>query len=156
MNTPILGTLRFPGTHQRRVSRAPAPPRRPRWPPSRKARCGWNRRCYGSPERALHANLAWLPPVHQEFGTPKDQLWQQHGPGWTATLADAGGRTSSFRLRYRCLAATSPAIITVADEPKPLSAPRRDLLPLLRLPGSASAGGLGAHDPVSATPARFI
>ena len=32
------------------------------------------------PERALHANLAWLLPVHQDFDHPKDELWQWHGP----------------------------------------------------------------------------
>ncbi len=111
------------------------------------------------PERALHANLAWLLPVHQEFDRPKDELWQQHGPQWTAALADAAGRTSSFRLCCRRLAATSSAIITVADEPNQLSALRRELIPCLRLPGSASAGDLAhitlfryaraLHDPAS-------
>lgn len=38
------------------------------------------------PERALHANLAWLLPVHQEFDRPKDELWQLHGPEWVAML----------------------------------------------------------------------
>ncbi len=34
------------------------------------------------PERALHANLAWLLPMHQEFDRPEDELWQRHGtPG---------------------------------------------------------------------------
>jgi hypothetical protein len=96
------------------------------------------------PEPALHANLAWLLPVHQEFDLPKDELWQRHGPQWTATLADAAARTSSFRLSYRHLVATSSAVITVADEPNRLSALRRELMPLLHLPGSASAGDL-AH-----------
>lgn len=96
------------------------------------------------PERALHANLVWLLAVHQEFGRPKDELWQRHDPQWTATLADAAARTSSFRLSFQPLAATSSAIITVADEPNRLSALRRELTPLLHLPGSASAGDL-AH-----------
>ena len=96
------------------------------------------------PEPALHINLAWLLPVHQEFDRPKDELWQRHGPQWLATLADAAAKTSSFRLSYRRLAATSSAIIAVADEPNRLSALRRQLLPLLHLPGSGSAGDL-AH-----------
>lgn len=94
------------------------------------------------PEPALHANLAWLLPVHQEFDHPKDELWQQHGPQWIATLADIAGRTSSFRLSYQRLVATDSAVITVADEPNRLSALRRELMPLLHLPGSASAGDL--------------
>ena len=96
------------------------------------------------PGQALHANLAWLLPVYQEFDRPKDELWQRHGPRWLATLADTAARTSSFRLRYRHLAATNSAVITVADEPNPFSALRRELVPLLHLPGSASAGDL-AH-----------
>ena len=55
------------------------------------------------PEPALHANLAWLLPVHQQFDRPKDELWQQHGPQWIATLAEAAGKTRSFRLCYRRL-----------------------------------------------------
>lgn len=96
------------------------------------------------PEQALHASLAWLLPVHQEFGRPKDELWNRHGPQWITTLADVAGKTGSFRLSFRCLAATSSAIIIVADEPNPLSALRRELLPLLDLPGDATAGDL-AH-----------
>jgi hypothetical protein len=111
------------------------------------------------PEQALHANLVWLLPVHQEFGRPKDELWQQHGPRWVATLADAATTVTSFRLTFRRLAATNSAVITVADAPNSLSALRRELMPLLRLPGSASAGDLAhitlfryaapLHDPAS-------
>jgi hypothetical protein len=67
---------------------------------------------------------------------------QQHGPRWAGTLADVAGGTSSFRLRYRHLAATDSAIITVADEPNRLGALRRELVPLLRPPGGASIGDL--------------
>jgi len=67
------------------------------------------------PERALHANLAWLLPVHREFGRPKDEIWNQQGPQWIMTLADVAGKTGSFRLSFRSLAATSSAIITVDD-----------------------------------------
>jgi hypothetical protein len=111
------------------------------------------------PERSLHANLAWLLPVHQEFDRPKDELWQRHGPQWIKTLADIAGRTSSFRLSYRRLVATDSAVITVADEPNRLSTLRRELMPLLHLPGSATAGDLvhitlfryarPLHDPAS-------
>jgi hypothetical protein len=94
------------------------------------------------PDRSLHANLAWLLPVHQEFDRPKDELWQQYGPQWIATLASLAGTTSSFRLCYRRLVATNSAVITVADEPNRLSALRRELMPLLHLPGSGSAGDL--------------
>jgi hypothetical protein len=96
------------------------------------------------PEQALHANLAWLLPVHQEFDRSKNELWNQHGTRWITTLADVAGTTASFRLSFRHMAATSSAIITVADEPNRLSALRRELLPLLDLPGSATAGDL-AH-----------
>jgi hypothetical protein len=96
------------------------------------------------PEHALHANLAWLLPVHQEFDRPKDELWRRYGPQWIATLADVAARTSSFRLCYRRLVATNSAVITVADEPNRLSALRRELMPLLDVPGSRSAGDL-AH-----------
>jgi hypothetical protein len=91
---------------------------------------------------ALHANLTWLLPVHQEFDLPKDELWRRHGPRWAATLTDVVGRTMSFRLCFRRLVATDTAIITVADEPNRLSALRRELVPLLRVPGGASAGDL--------------
>ena len=64
--------------------------------------------------------------------------------GWIAALADIAGRTSSFCVCYRRLVATKSAVITVADEPNRLSALRRELMPLLHLPGSASAGDL-AH-----------
>jgi hypothetical protein len=96
------------------------------------------------PEPALHASLAWLLPAHQEFGRPKDELWQRHGPRWVATLADAAARTGCFRLTFRRLAATSSAVITVAEEPNRFSALRRELIPLLDLPYSSSAGDL-AH-----------
>lgn len=96
------------------------------------------------PEPALHANLAWLLPVHEEYDRPKDELWQQHGPQWIATLADVAGRISSFHLSFRRLVATNSAVIIVADEPNRLSALRRELIPLLDIPGSASAGNL-AH-----------
>jgi len=94
------------------------------------------------PELAMHANLTWLLPVHQEFDRPKDELWLRHGPHWLATLADAAARTSSFPLHYRRLVATNSAVITMADEPNRFSALRRELIPALRVPGSASAGDL--------------
>ncbi len=94
------------------------------------------------PESALHASLAWLLPVHQEFGLPKDVLWQRHGPRWLATVADAAATTTRFRLTFRQFVATDSAVIAVADEPNRLGALRRDLVPLLDLPGSSSAGGL--------------
>jgi hypothetical protein len=96
------------------------------------------------PGQALHANLAWLLPVHQEFDRPKDELWQRHGPRWTATLAGTTAKANSFRLTFRRLAATSSAVITVAEEPNHFSALRHELIPLLDLPGSSSAGDL-AH-----------
>ena len=94
------------------------------------------------PERALHANLAWLLPVHQEFDRPKDELWQLHGPEWMSILDRILSATGSFRLRFRHLVATDSAIIAVADEPNRLSALRRKLMPALSVPGSLSAGDL--------------
>jgi hypothetical protein len=32
------------------------------------------------PAHALHANVSWLLPAHQDFGRPKPELWQEHGP----------------------------------------------------------------------------
>jgi hypothetical protein len=63
------------------------------------------------PEPALHANLAWLLPVDQDFDRPKDELWQRHSPRWLAILAGTAARTSSFRLHFRRLAAASPQTI---------------------------------------------
>jgi hypothetical protein len=73
-------------------------------------------------------------------------------------LAEVAGRTTSFRLRFRCLAATDSAVVAVADEPNRLRALRRELIPVLRLPGG-SAGDLvhitlfryarPLHDPAS-------
>ncbi|MGE5289952.1 MAG: hypothetical protein ACM3ML_22755 [Micromonosporaceae bacterium] len=94
------------------------------------------------PERALHANVVWLLPVHEEFDLPKDELWQRHGSGWLASLADVAGRTDSFRVRYRRLVATNSAVIAVAEEPNRISAIRRELRPVLGVPGSLTAGEL--------------
>lgn len=94
------------------------------------------------PAPALHTNLAWLLPVHQEFGRPKDELWQRHGPGWLAILTAAAGTADGFRLCYRRLVATDAAIIVVADEPNQVSALRRELMGVLPVPGGLSAGEL--------------
>jgi len=94
------------------------------------------------PVRALHTSVAWLLPVHEEFGRPKDELWQRHGPRWLAVLAAAVGTTAGFRLCYRRLVATDAAIIAVADEPNQVSALRRELAPELAVPGGLSAGTL--------------
>jgi hypothetical protein len=94
------------------------------------------------PVPALHANLAWLLPVHQEFDRPKDDLWQRHGSEWMTVLTGILGTTGSFRLCYRHLVATDSAIIAVADEPNRISALRRELMPILPVPGSLSAGEL--------------
>jgi len=96
------------------------------------------------PEQALHANLAWLLPVHQEFDLPKDELWQRNGPRWLATLARTASGTASFDLTCRSLVATNSAVITVADEPNRCTVLRRELIPALHVPGNASAGDL-AH-----------
>jgi hypothetical protein len=96
------------------------------------------------PPHALHANLAWLLPVREEFGRTKDELWDQHGPQWLAILADAAAKATSFRLTFRRPVATNAAVITVADEPNRFSALRRELLPLLHVHGSSSPGNL-AH-----------
>ena len=94
------------------------------------------------PERALHANVVWLLPVHEEFDQPKDELWRRRGPEWLASLADLAVRTDSFRLRYRRLVATNSAVIAVAEEPNRISAIRRDLRSVLGVPGSLTAGEL--------------
>src|SRR5215472_11328210 len=94
------------------------------------------------PEQALHANLAWLLPVHQEFDRPKDELWQLYGPEWMSILDRILSATESFRLRFRHLVATDSAIIAVAEEPNRISALRRKLMPALSVPGSLSAGDL--------------
>jgi hypothetical protein len=96
------------------------------------------------PERAMHANLAWLLPVHQEFDGPKDELWQRHGPRWLATLARTAAETGSFHLTCWGLVATNSAVITVADEPNRFTVLRRELIPALHVPGNASPGDL-AH-----------
>ncbi|HKN95688.1 MAG TPA: hypothetical protein VJX10_01125 [Pseudonocardiaceae bacterium] len=96
------------------------------------------------PEPAMHANLTWLLPVHEEFDRPKDELWALRGPEWIAALTEVATGISGFRLRFRQLAATDSAVIAVADEPNPFSALRRTLAPLLRTPGASSAGNL-AH-----------
>jgi hypothetical protein len=111
------------------------------------------------PERALHTNVVWLLPVHEEFDRHKDELWQHDGAGWMASIADVAGRTGRFRIHYQRLVATDSAIIAVACEPNPLSAIRRELMPVLDVPGSVSAGGLvhmtlfryaaPLHDPAS-------
>jgi hypothetical protein len=94
------------------------------------------------PELALHSNLAWLLPAHQEFDRPKDELWQLHSPEWMAILEGILGATESVRLRFRHLVATDSAIIAVAEEPNRISALRRRLMPALSVPGSLSAGEL--------------
>lgn len=94
------------------------------------------------PARALHANLAWLLPVHQEFGRPKDELWQRHGPGWMTIFDRVLGAAEGFRLRFRHLVATDSAIIAIAEEPNCLGALRRELAHALPVPGSLSAGEL--------------
>jgi hypothetical protein len=94
------------------------------------------------PGRALHANLAWLLPVHEEFDHTKDELWQLHCREWMSVLDRILGATESFRLRFRHLVATDSAIIAVAEEPNCLSALRRTLMPNLSVPGSFSAGDL--------------
>jgi hypothetical protein len=94
------------------------------------------------PAPALHANLAWLLPVHQEFGRPKDELWQSHGSGWMTILNGVLAMTDGFRLCYQYLVATDAAIIAVADEPNRVSALRRELQPVLTVPGDLSAGEL--------------
>jgi hypothetical protein len=96
------------------------------------------------PAAAIHANLAWLLPVHEDFDVPKDELWRRHGDRWLAVLDRTAARTAGFRLRFRQLAATDSAVITVADEPNPFSALRATLSPLLGTPGRSSAGNL-AH-----------
>ena len=94
------------------------------------------------PEHAMHANVAWLLPVHLEFGRAKDELWEQHGPGWVTALTAAVTGMDRFRLCYRQLVATDSAIIAVAGEPNRISELRRQLAPVLRLPRPVSAGGL--------------
>jgi hypothetical protein len=94
------------------------------------------------PERALHANLAWLLPVHQEFDRPKDELWQRRGPEWMTILDRVLGMAEGFRLRFRHLVATDSAIIAVAEEPNRFSALRRELALALRVPGNLTAGEL--------------
>ena len=96
------------------------------------------------PAHALHANLVWLLPVPQEFGRPKDELWRRHGPQWMAILDGVVGRAGHFSLRFRHLVATDSAVIALAEEPNRLTTLRRELTPVLRVPGSLSAGEL-AH-----------
>ncbi len=94
------------------------------------------------PARALHANLVWLLPVHEEFGRPKDELWQRHGPQWTAILDGILATAATFRLCFRHLVATDSAVIAVAEQPNRLSALRRELMSALSVPGSLTAGEL--------------
>lgn len=94
------------------------------------------------PGRALHVNVAWLLPVHLEFGRPKDELWQQQGSGWMAAARRVVTGTGAFPLCYDRLVATDAAIIAVAREPNQVTALRRELAGALRLGRPLSAGGL--------------
>ncbi|HEY7147450.1 MAG TPA: hypothetical protein VH637_24655 [Streptosporangiaceae bacterium] len=94
------------------------------------------------PARALHANVAWLLPVQQEFGCPKDELWRRHGARWMAALTRVAAARACFRLRFTDLVATDSAVIAVAREPNGLSALRRELGPALDVPGQLTAGQL--------------
>jgi hypothetical protein len=57
------------------------------------------------PERALHTNVVWLLPVHEEFDQHKDELWQRYGAGWLASLANV---TDSTRVSGFTISAWSP------------------------------------------------
>jgi hypothetical protein len=94
------------------------------------------------PESAMHANVVWLLPAHQEFSRPKDELWQRRGSEWMAILADAFSAVGNVSIHYRHLVATDSAVIAIAEEPNRLSALRRELASALRVPGSLSAGDL--------------
>ncbi|HEY1572699.1 MAG TPA: hypothetical protein VGG05_15255 [Pseudonocardiaceae bacterium] len=96
------------------------------------------------PEPAMHAMLVKLIPVQEDFGQPKDELWERRGPEWLAAVTEAAAGTGGLRLCFRQLAATDSAVIAVADEPNPFTALRRAMVPLLRAPGESSPGDL-AH-----------
>ena len=87
------------------------------------------------PPHALHVSVAWLLPVHEEFGRPKDELWAQYGPGWLAGIGAALRRVPPFRLRMRHLVATDTAVIAVAADPNPVTALRANLAGALARPG---------------------
>lgn len=89
------------------------------------------------PPTALHTTAAFLLPGGTEFGLPKDELWQRHGPRWLDQLAGLAATTARFRLRFRRVVVTDEAIIAVADEPNGLSAFRRRLYSALEVPGTA-------------------
>ena len=95
------------------------------------------------PEPQLHASIAWLLAVSRDFAQPKDALWAQHGAGWLNIVGAITDATPPMRLRYRRLVVTDAAIVTVAEEPNPMEAFRRELIAALGLPWPITYGSLG-------------
>jgi hypothetical protein len=96
------------------------------------------------PEEAFHSLVAFLVPVFLDPGRPKDEIWQQHAPGWLDAMsrATAALTTRPIRLRFRRLIATGAAIIAVADLPNPITELRRELTAALELPWPLTKGPL--------------
>ncbi len=79
------------------------------------------------PKEALHISVAWLLPVHKEYGEDKDVLWERHGADWQAAISGALTARPRFTLGFRELAATDTAVIAIASAPNPVTPLRQEL-----------------------------
>jgi hypothetical protein len=95
------------------------------------------------PRAQLHASIAWLLPVREEFGRPKDEIWRENGEHWLSAIAAVTEVTAAMRLRYHRLVVTDAAVVAVAAEPNPMTEFRRQLIAALGLSWPITYSSLG-------------
>jgi len=95
------------------------------------------------PASQLHNSIAWLLATREDFGRPKDEIWQEQGDGWLKIITGLTDETGPMRLRFHKIVMTSAAVIAIAAEPNAVASFRRDLTAALGMDWPITYESLG-------------
>jgi hypothetical protein len=95
------------------------------------------------PESQLHNSVAWLLATREDFGRPKDEIWQEQGEDWLKIITSVTDETGPMRLRFHKIVMTNAAVIAIAEEPNPVAPLRRELTAALGLDWPITYDSLG-------------
>lgn len=67
------------------------------------------------PAPSLHLSVATILSVRQDYGTPKDLIWESWGRKWSASLRELAAGLQPFVVRFTSLQVSTAAVIAIAD-----------------------------------------
>jgi 2'-5' RNA ligase superfamily protein len=94
------------------------------------------------PRHALHINVAWVLPVHQQSTVPKPEIWQASRESWQPAIRRVLAEIEQFTITFRTVIPTDTAVIALADPPVTVNRVRKAVAEAIDVPWEICRGDL--------------